>query len=743
MKQNFNSFESRVTPGKDSNASSFEEHTPGQENSLPQIRNKETFSEEEIGEAKQKIDRLLQRYQGLLVTFAKDNSLQFKAGDGFRINLETGVVLNDVRWFLEKGFSENQILWAHLHEITHFRDLADDRSGMEARMEHMVTRSQALGAVMMQKWVQAAGEDHPAIEQLRRKQPLGIKRPALLNSTELAAFKIHHTFYNVLDDIWVNNSVAQRAPRYASRTAVGKEVEDLYREKLFAETDYQGLPRHMQFLYALLREEMVPGEQVQVSSEVTQALNRPVLYKGKTYLARDLVDTFIKPRYRRNTNVTSRFEVTRECLEPVFDELLARDIEDWEPNVPDDENPHHGTENKNGGGANEESGSGDPENSTSESEASPSEAGTVSGNPFEAAYDEFDRNTPDQLDDEEVEAYVDHVASVAKEQQPQKNEDAERLQATLDEQWLEKNDISPETWEAFRLHEQEVQPYLAELSKLWRHIVYGSSTHTQQRMQGHFNTGTELDVQRVVDEFPLIERGEMFRSRIMKRMMPGEKTIEQPDLIRVRLLGDVSASMLSDNKMQTLRRCYVLLLSSLNEFNTYLELTRSVTGSTLKVDTEARSFGIQTRVIKPLESTGRELDKRATAVRSFDALLKARGEGSTRDHLAFEAILSSLTPEDKKSIADKKVLELIIEITDGGSDSEHSTRRAIDELRDTGAVIRGFQIGRPDQDERRKFEYVWNQGRNQREGEFIGSDLGNMVPALANLLREYLGNVHV
>jgi hypothetical protein len=722
---------------------------------------------EEVAEAIKKVDALLQRYQNFLTTFAKDNSLRFKAGNAFQINPEDGVITNDVRWFMDKGFTETQILWAHLHEISHFRDLAEDKKGMEERVEYEVKRARATGRVMMQKWIETAGEDHPIIERLERTQPLSKKNKSQLNQVELAGFKIHHTFYNILDDIWVNSSVARRAPRYSQGTSAGDEIESLYKDKLFAPTDYKDLPRHMQFLYVLLREHMVPGEKVGITEEVQDVLNRPIIYKGKTYTARDIVQSFIKPQYRLNTTVSRRNKVIQECLEPLFDELLSKDLVDWKPKLPPEQNPDR--ENKSSKedqgspedaqhGESEESeswGDSDPSDSQSEegSEDSPqpgsskdSSSQEVPANPFESAYKEFDENSPDQLDEDEVQSWIDREPPVPQNDtrsESRKARDPDDIQRALDKKWLEKNDIDRATWSDYRQHEQEVEPYLEDLSRVWRRVVYGSSTSVRQRMQGHFNTGTELDVQRAVDEFPRIQQGEMFKTRVMKRMLSEKVDIPQPELIRVRLLGDVSGSMFQEGRIEALKKCFVLLLSSLNEFNTYLDLTRSVTKSKLRVDTEAWSFGEYPRLIKPFDSAVANPDKKALLVSSFEDLRNARGEGYTDDGSALEEVLRSLNPEDRQKIVDKKIMELVFEITDGGSSDPYTARDAVDELIKAGVIVKSFQIGNPDSGDRRTFQDVWNRGRSEPAGEAIGNDLGNLVPALSELLKKHLGNVQV
>jgi subtilisin family serine protease len=72
--------------------------------------------------------KFLDQYErsGFFATYAKDVSLKFRVGDSFMIDYESGTVHLDGSWFHERGFSNEQILWACLHELSHFIDLTDE-----------------------------------------------------------------------------------------------------------------------------------------------------------------------------------------------------------------------------------------------------------------------------------------------------------------------------------------------------------------------------------------------------------------------------------------------------------------------------------------------------------------------------------------------------------------------------------------------------------------------------------------
>ena len=329
---------------------------------------------------------MLDGYGPLIRTFAKDVSLTFKVGNAFFIDLEKGEVNMDVRWFADRSFTREQILWAVLHELSHFRDLADDPERMMKNFDYIQSRARSTGAEMMKKWEAAFGESDPKmIEKMKKQHPFSKKKPGqTMNSAERAAYQVHHTFYNILDDMYVNAQVARKAPAYEEASGGGGAVEKLYKEKLFAKTDYSTLPRHLQFMYKLLREQMVPDEEVVTKDEVAQVLETRVRFQGKEYTPKQLVAQFIKPRSTRDTKAGQRYFVIQQTLEPVFQKLLMQDIADWQPQNPQEQKGSQGEPSE------PEEGEGQPES-----------------HPFSNDYKEYESNSPDQLGDDDVKDWAD------------------------------------------------------------------------------------------------------------------------------------------------------------------------------------------------------------------------------------------------------------------------------------------------------------------------------------------------
>lgn len=717
-----------------------EKETPEPSEPRPK-KTKAELTPEQV-EFQREVQGFIDSRKRLLASFAQDISLQFKMGTAFFIDLEKGEVNLDTRWFADKGFSKEQILWAMFHEVSHFRDLVEDNEAMMANFDYIRTQAKQTGAIMMQKWEEAIGAEHPdKLEKLKKQRPISKKHPhQTMNAVEQAAYKFHHTFYNVFDDINVNGRVAYNTSTYEPGTTGGDEVERLYAEKLFAKDDYTDLPRHLQFLYKLLREEMVPGQNVGINEEVKMALEQPIVWQGKKYTAKELVDKFIKPKKNRDTKAGSRYLVIRNTLEPIFQELLSKDLADWQPELP----PENQQEQNQDGGQDE--------SDDSESDES---GGIGDPNPFADEYQDFaDNSSPDQISDNEIEKFKDkHQTDKQAEAEAEEKRNAspeakaQAAKAEQDAKWCEKNNVTPEILRQFQDIEVEIAPHLNELTRLWHQIIFGGSRESTSKVVGHFKTGTELDISHVishspgvVSESPAVALSAIERSRDMKRRMIETELVRKPELIRVRLVGDMSGSM-DEKKRHILQQCFVLLLSSLREFNTELNLTRRQTKSKLQVDTEAWVFGDDAQKVKAMRASGQSRDEQVEIVEIFQHLHTTRG--STYDNVPLEKIAEEIPANERQRIAEQKILDIVFEVTDGGSSNAAASRIAVDTLSSIGMVTRAFQIGQVSPEETKIFNKVWNDGRSESRGEIIGSEIANLIPAIVETLKQYLSNIRL
>lgn len=698
-----------------------------------------------------KAQGMLDSYKKFFATFADDRSLRFKVGfgNGFFTDLDTGVVNIDGKWFIEQGYSLRKIQWAVLHELGHFLDLAGDVEGMKRNHANKVKQAKKTGAVMMKKWVDKFGSTNPElIKKLQESQKIDKKSPpTVLNPVEQAGLRIHHMFDNILMDIYVNHLVARKAPLFDKDGEGYKDVQEVYAQKLFPKTDFTDSPRHLQFLYALLRETMVPDEKVTVTPEVQEALERRVGFIGKKTSPKEIVEKFILPKKGRDTKLSTRDLAIQVAIEPIFLELLMKDLDDWDPQEPQQMEGGEGGEGEDQTGQDGNQGE-NKDQQQKEQEPQSGGGSSFDVNPFNKEYNEYEENSPDQMNDDKTEDWAEKDAGDQKKAaEKKKNEEieehksaaqkAQEAQQRLDTEWCKKHEVNMRALHEYRKTEEEISPYLEDLSNLWRRIIFGKSRQSSSSIEGFFKYG-ELDIPKTIQEWPSISEGQFSEVEVMKKRVISEQLVPQPELFRVRLVGDASGSM-SYERRKVLKQVYVLLSSSLREFNTYLNLTRSQTKSKLRVDTQIWAFGSQVKLLKNFREGEDFDDEQADAIKAFDAL--NLDLGGTSDELAYQSINQDLTPEDREKIERKKVMEMLFFITDGGSNNPKDARKGLDEILDTGIIARGFQIGQVSTEEKRIFEEVWNGGREEKIGEVVGSDLGNLLPAVTELLKKYIGSV--
>ncbi len=697
----------------------------------------ETFSisPEELEKYREAGQKMLDSYQRFFMTFARDVSLRFKLSNAFFIDYEKGEIHLDTKWFAKKGFTEEQILWATLHELSHFRDLSEDPKGILGKFEYLRHKAKELAPFIVEKYRQSGVVDEETLAKMQQRPKQRRPDREELTPIEEVTYEFRRAFYNQLDDIYVNNIVSRKAPRFEKKRKGGKEIRRLYKEKLFEKNDYTKLPRHMQFGYYLLRREMIPDQEIKVGPDVEEVLKREIMFDVKPHTVQQIIEQFIKPRTGRNTRAKRRYQIIEETIEPIFDELLMKDLEEWKPEKPKKK------EKPQGGAAGGEEG----------------ESEDFNFNPFADEYEDFEDNNPDQIGDKDIEEFSDKEAegknakkAVNKGADKAKEEElenkAKKAQEELDRIWAEKNAVKPEVLKEFREIEAQIAPYLDELSRLWRDIVMGSSKGRDVSRAGYFKTG-ELSIPRVIAEWSNVEKREFEKVRAMERVVSTDKLIEKPELIRVRLVCDLSGSMFQKRdgakdtvKIPTLKKAIVLVLASLKEFNTYLAMNRSITKSKLEVDTEVWVFGSTALKIKPLRSDSTQLDDQVDIVNTFGYLNQHLGQ--TYDDKALRKIQESITPADAEKIASEKIMEIVFEITDGQPNEPDKTKQKIGELEGIGVAIRGFQIGVTSAEEKNYFNYVWNS-EAEKKGEVVGAEIGNLIPAITIALKKYLRGVRL
>jgi hypothetical protein len=152
-------------------------------------------------------------------------------------------------------------------------------------------------------------------------------------------------------------------------------------------------------------------------------------------------------------------------------------------------------------------------------------------------------------------------------------------------------------------------------------------------------------------------------------------------------------------------------------------------------------FGDEAKKVKRLRSDSGAEDEQVEIVKIFEHLEHTLG--NTYDNTALEKIFEEIPPEERDKIAQEKIMEMVFEVTDGGSSNATAARQAVDALDAASVITRAFQIGETSDEEKAVFNSVWNVNRDDKLGEIVGKEIQNLIPAIAELLKKYLGNVRL
>ena len=221
--------------------------------------------------------------------------------------------------------------------------------------------------------------------------------------------KAAHIFLNILGDTAGNRKIITKIPESADTW------RDFYANKLFPGTDYRTVedktgnqrprPRHMQFLYALIRERFVPDEPCQVDDEVRTALDSLHDLNGS---GQDLIAYATQP-FKTPREYLSRMEqmtLWREGIWQPYLKLYDKDLEDRKP-----EPSRQGQSGSNG--------------SPSDTDQSPDS----SDDPFAGEYEDYANNRhPGQQhsDDPQSEDSAEQVMNAILNRNPETDKEAEK-----------------------------------------------------------------------------------------------------------------------------------------------------------------------------------------------------------------------------------------------------------------------------------------------------------------------------
>jgi hypothetical protein len=659
--------------------------------------------------------------------YAGDRSLNIQSARGvqtaegpldtFAIDLESGTIYVCPEKFRREGeTNEGRVLFGTCHEIEHFREL---------RGLLRETSIDATGRTVLSGPI--AWERHRA--RTESKQRL-------------------HILDNCIDDIKINRSVVERAPVLAATE------RGLYTDTLFPALDYTQSPRHLQLVYALLREARVPDQRLTLDPEVRTEVDRIQSLQGKS--GQSYMDITTSPA----TAMSLRLALQEAVIEPVYERFFAQDVVDrskaesekpkaiesgkpgetgeGNPGEPGDKNEEAGDKIGDGKPGDTSEESGNPDEKPGDTKKSPGGKEGEPKNPeeyFQGEYDEYFKKNKHAIDEGDIDKAVE--------------EEVKRIRAEVDA-----NDPRKQAEEALKKYAEAngvTVPDLKNYRKFKAQLETLKNSETGEvlieELRGVFRRiVTERTRQLPAPLYPVVEGDEIVdHAGVIAAVHAGdlepavwevydtrEKKSKQVGSFNLRLVADLSGSMAEGGKATAQRVAMMLCLEALTEFQSELADLNANLTEPLTIQTAVHSFGDTATTHKPL---GAELTER-DRVETHRALQSPDGN-STRDYLVLNSILATLTPDDEAKLKEGKVRDIVVVMTDGESSDVAQTKRITAELRAKGLVVVAIGVLK----EGAAAVTTYAHSNPGEQGAIVCESVERLPAVLGELLQKYLETV--
>jgi len=605
--------------------------------------------------AAQKAARFFLENERAICDYARQAGLVFELGDRWAIDMETGRGTFDPSFFVKRGFTESESMWATCHEIEHLRDWRKDP--------------------------EAYADLYARTKKERRLDLL----------------------YHYINDILANREEDRRFPAHRETR------EYLYEDKLFPRINYAKAPRHLQFIYAMLREKMLPREEVILSPEVRAAVERLKNIDGQgTDLVLLVSDPTAAPR--------DRFDVIRDYIEPVYEGFFLEDMEERkrkekERRGEDDDADALTGESMEGGSRSSDRGYIEKEIMRDEDY-------------FASEYDESEEKLPQAFSPEEAREKIEREVRRRREE----NRSPEQVAR---EQFRARHGVSAEEVEDYADEYRKIEYQIKPLRGIFERII-ATRKEIRRRLKERTDQGVIFDPAMIAQSYIDISGG-ILNSRTQLKVRREEFDEQRLRDIEFTLICDLSGSMNENRpggKSYEQKLSAILITEALDEFEKKLKEERLERSVDLHVLTEIRGFHARDEELKPLSDT---IDF-ATRVRIARRLENCTGS-RTADYKSMAKVAAEIDKETKRKIESGDLRKVLILITDGGSDDVSLAKEAKGRLVKQGVIAKAIQIGQPGKSDMEKFRYVW-----QRDGSPC-KDVSYLVPAIKRLLEDFLNDL--
>ena len=545
-------------------------------------------------------------------------------GDGWATDIKTGAVTVDPSFFVEEGFRPEWCSYAIMHEVS-------------AHLRELITHSEMSGMIL----------------------------------TFTGKSKARHLFHNIMSDIAGNKRIHHRLPAQAD---VAKQV---YSEKLFVEDDYSALPRHLQLMYKIIRQEMIPESETVVLPEVDEAIARLRHFGDEGDI--DLIEfsTRVNKSPTEEMDPEVKFNLWINKIYPEFEKLLEQDIADpiYKQNNADNEGEGEGQ------GEGEGEGQGQGQGQKQGEGQGEGEGG------FDEFYDDYERTkhaspiSHDDLDD--ITKQVKDIKREAAATAAQNTPEARAKQALQDRIGAEHTPRSYHNYiNTIRAHNAEID----EMAEFFRSLINERLKQTRT-LNKPAPQGPVLNPNTLAQTYTDLKTGVPQPPQAFLEYGVREAEREAEGSYDCFLVVDDSGSMDGEKSKQA-RIAAMIFLEGLGAFEREIREQEEQQGIQLKWDVRSAvlTFGSSASEVKPI---GPELTDKA---RLDVQKAISGGSGSTADYLALEEIRQQIEREIATNPSTKGRRRLVYVITDGESNNQAELGNTLKRLQELGVEVVGIGI---------------------------------------------------
>lgn len=479
-----------------------------------------------------------------------------------------------------------------------------------------------------------------------------------------------HIFNNILTDIHGNKQIMNMLP-------VMREVgADIYASRLFpterdgVPVDYTSSPMHLQFLYKIIRQEMIPGSETPVRQEVDEAIDQLRNFQsGQVDLISFLTDPGARGSNGKKLSGNDCFDYWLTQIWPKYEALMKLDKQEAKDAQQQNNNQQTNS------------------NTTEQQDTDPSQNDNTKqdSNPFADAYaDYFDNKHPEPFSPEEHEKIHNAIDKAAQEKRhetmiPEQRERARQIAA--DRRYREQTGHSLVERQRYDDEIQRFHKQIAEMRTVFQSILNEVVASRRGLSRRSHQDGDILDPNRLAQTVVDI------KSSITPEAFQRYETVRGRAELNCKtdyfFVFDCSGSM-GGAPAQAAASCAVIMLEGLAGMERdirKLEEQQSIDLSDLSIRTSLYTFGTDATCHKPLSSNLNDKQRLDT----YTAIAAANA-GWTADYLALQEITALPHDRDRQRI--------VVVVTDGVSNDPDATQAAISQLRrDQNTVVYGVSIG--------------------------------------------------